>query len=282
MFTQNRPHGELLVFLGALFWSLNAPLVKFISLDAMLVCGLRSLIAGIALSPFLFRSNLRISKWLFIYLISYASLCMGIVLALRQTSAVIAIGMQYGSVIWLFLASAIAKGKIEQDRILPVLFTTIGVAIFMLSGIVDSNAKGNLIALSESISFAFMTVAAKKASDGKSSNTLGLVALANLFTGICAFAFFSPQFIDIVNLSGQEWFIMLILGIVQVALGYAMYNMGVNFLTPQKASIIAMWEMILGPVWTAFFLHEYPSITVIVGFAIIILGIFMDSKTNAG
>ena len=75
---------------------------------------------------------------------------------------------------------------------------------------------------------------------------------------------------------------MLILGIVQVALGYAMYNMGVNFLTPQKASIIAMWEMILGPVWTAFFLHEYPSITVIVGFAIIILGIFMDSKTNAG
>lgn len=54
MFTQNRPHGELLVFLGALFWSLNAPLVKFISLDAMLVCGLRSLIAGIALSPFCF------------------------------------------------------------------------------------------------------------------------------------------------------------------------------------------------------------------------------------
>ena len=37
--------GSLLVFLGAVCWSLNAPLVKFVQrdLDPFLVCGLRSL-----------------------------------------------------------------------------------------------------------------------------------------------------------------------------------------------------------------------------------------------
>ena len=69
MKTNIQRKGELFVFLGALFWSLNAPLIKFISLDAMLVCGLRSLIAGVALLPFLFRSKLRFSKGMLVYLI---------------------------------------------------------------------------------------------------------------------------------------------------------------------------------------------------------------------
>ena len=45
--------GSMLVFFGALFWSLNAPLVKFLQVDALLTCGLRSLIAGVFLLPFL-------------------------------------------------------------------------------------------------------------------------------------------------------------------------------------------------------------------------------------
>ena len=242
----------------------------------MLVCGLRSLIAGVALLPFLFRSKLRFSKGMLVYLVAYASLCLSIVLALRQTSAVIAIGMQYGSVVWLFLAASILNKSVNKSRILPVVLTTTGVIIFMLSGIAGSNMKGNLIALTESIFFAVMTVAAKKVSSGEAGNALGLVSLANLFTGI--FAFFPPQFADILTLNGSEWMLMLILGIVQVALGYAMYNLGVNLISPQKASVIAMWEMILGPVWTALFLKEYPSTMVIIGFVIIIAGIFLDSK----
>ena len=45
--------GGMLVFLGALFWSLNAPLVKFINVDALLTAGCRATIAGVVLLPFL-------------------------------------------------------------------------------------------------------------------------------------------------------------------------------------------------------------------------------------
>ena len=269
--------GSMLVFFGALFWSLNAPLVKFLAVDALLTCGLRSLIAGVVLLPFLRPSKLHWSPWLAVYLVSYACLCLGVVLALRRTSAAIAIGMQYASIVWLFLASTIASRKLERKRILPVVLITVGVIIFMLSGISGSSMTGNLIALTESISFAFMTVGAKKSAG---DNPLGLTALANLFTGMFIFFFLPPQFTDLGTLTGMEWTIILILGIVQIGLGYALYNMGVRRVTPQKASVIALWEMILGPVWVAVFLREYPGLLVLTGFIIILAGILADARAD--
>ena len=271
--------GGMLVFLGALCWSLNSPLIKFIEVDALFTCGFRSLIAGLSLLPFLRIKKLNWSPWLFIYLFAYCGLCIALVMALRQTSAAIAIGMQYGSVIWLFLVSIIASKKVDTKRLIPVLLITAGVIVFMFSGIDGTSMKGNMIALTESIFFAIMTVGAKKSAG---ENPLGLTALANLFTGLFVFAFMPPQLSDALALTGQEWIIMLILGVFQLGLGYALYNMGVRKTTPQKAAVIAIWEMILGPVWVAIFLHEYPSLLVCIGFVIIIAGLFLDAKADSG
>jgi len=38
--------------------------------------------------------------------------------------------------------------------------------------------------------------------------------------------------------------------------------------------------MILGPVWVALFLKEYPSLIVIIGFVIVIVGIVLDAKLS--
>jgi len=269
--------GGMLVFLGALFWSLNSPLVKFLEVDALLTCGFRSVIAGIFLLPFLRPKKIKWNGWLLLYLASYCGLCMGVVLSLRRTSAPIAIGMQYASVVWLFLVNVIMTRKLDKHRLIPVLLILAGVIIFMLTGLNGSSMIGNLIALTESITFAFMTVGVKKCG---SDNPLGLTALANLFTGFFIFTFLPPNLSDTLAFTGLEWFIMMILGIVQVGLGYAFYNMGVAKVSPQKASIIALWEMILGPVWVALFLHEYPSMMVCVGFIVIIAGIILDAKAD--
>ena len=270
--------GGMMVFLGAFFWSLNSPLIKFLQVDALLTCGFRSVIAGIVLLPFLRPKKIKWNGWLAVYLIAYCGLCVSIVLALRKTSAPIAIGMQYASIVWLFLVSAITTRSLDKKRLLPVLMISAGVIVFMLSGLDGSSMTGNLIALTESISFAFMTVGAKKSG---SDNPLGLTALANLFTGFFVFTFLPPDLSDTLSFTGQEWFLMMILGVVQVGLGYAFYNLGVSRVSPQKASVIALWEMILGPIWVALFLQEYPSLLVCIGFVIIIAGIILDAKVDS-
>lgn len=273
-----RLSGGMLVFLGAFFWSLNSPLIKFIEVDAFMTCGLRSLIAGIVLLPFLRPKKIKWNLWLVVYLIAYCGLTVSIVLALRKTSAPIAIGMQYASIIWLFLVTAISTRKIDKKRLMPVLMISAGVVVFMLSGLDGTSMTGNLIALTESISFAFMTVGVKKCG---SENPLGLTAISNLFVAFFVFTFLPPDLSDTLCFTSQEWFIMLILGVVQMGLGYAFYNTGVSRTSPQKASVIALWELILGPVWVALFLHEYPSLLVCIGFVIIIAGIILDAKADS-
>lgn len=38
--------------------------------------------------------------------------------------------------------------------------------------------------------------------------------------------------------------------------------------------------MILGPVWVALFLHEYPAPMVLIGFIIILIGMLLESFMN--
>lgn len=270
--------GSVLVFLGAVFWSLNAPFIKFLTADPLLICGVRSLIAGLVLMPFIRLKRLNWTPWMLLYICSYCALCISIILALSKTSATIAIGMQYTSTIWLFLATTIASKHFNKKSFFPVCLIFFGVICFMCSGSSHSGSQGNLIALMEGVFFACMSVGAKKSAG---DNALGLTAIANLFTGFFIFIVFPHTITLLDTLGGQDWLILFVLGVVQIGAGYACYNIGIQKITAQKASIIALWEMILGPLWVALFLKEYPSPLVLTGFCIILLGMLLDAKLNA-
>ena len=269
--------GSMLVFLGAAFWSLNSPLVKFLTLDSYLICGLRSAIAAVALAAFIRPKQLKWNGWMLLYVCSYAALSLSVISALTMTSAPIAVGMQYTATVWLFLINLIATRKFNLRAFIPVCVILVGVALFMCSFTDATSAQGNLIALSEGIFFTGLTLGAKKAAG---TNSVGLTGIANAFTAVVVFLLFPQAGASISTLTGRDWLIMLILGVVQVSGGYVCYTLGVQRTTPQKASIIALWEMILGPVWVALFLKEYPSALVLVGFAIVLAGIVLDSRMN--
>ena len=267
--------GGFLVFLGAVFWSLNSPLVKYLSLDSLLICGLRSVTAGLVLAAAIRPRQLRWNRWMAVYVCSYAGLCLSIIVALGRTSAPVAIGMQYTAAIWLFLANLLRYRQFVFRTFLPVLVIFTGVAFFMCSGGTADNRTGNLIALSEGVFFALMTVSAQKAAG---TNPVGLTAIANLFTGAAVFLLFPGALEGVAAISASQWGILLVLGVVQVGGGYACYTMGIQKVSAQKASVIALWEMILGPVWVAIFLQEYPSPMVLTGFVIILAGMWMDAQ----
>lgn len=272
-----RNSGTLLVFLGAVFWSLNAPLVKFLTADSLLICGLRSIIAGITLMPFIRWKRLNWTPWMAVYISSYCALCISIIIALSKTSAAIAVGMQYTATIWLFLANFVLTKKFNKKAFWPVCVIFAGVVFFMCSGTDNSSSSGNTIALLEGIFFACMSVGAKKSAG---TNPIGLTAIANLFTGIFIFVVFPSTAGYIGTLASTDWVVLLILGIIQIGAGYAFYNLGIQMISAQKASVIALWEMILGPVWVALFLKEYPSPIVLAGFVIILAGMLLDTKIN--
>lgn len=268
-----------ILFLGVVCWSLNAPLVKYISLDPLLIAGLRALIAGVALLPFLRISKLTFSRWTIAYMISYVGLCTSIVVALKLVAAPIAIGMQYTGMIWLFILAVMAgRKRVSWYSLTPVVLIFMGVIFFMLSGIGEGiSTLGLVLVVFEGICFAGVTGFSKKVTG---DNPLGLTALANLVTMAFVFGCLSPQFSDLASLGVKEWGLMLFLGIFQIGAGYALYNIGLKYVEPYKASVIAPWEMILGPLWVVIFLHEYPTTFVLIGFAIMLLGMFLEPQLS--
>ena len=264
----------MLIFLGALLWSLNAPLVKLLTLDGVLVCGMRSLIASAVLLPFVRVKQLRWNRWMLIYVISYAALSFSVIRALEMTDSAIAIGMQYTSIVWFWLFSLVQKKKTTCKESFPVLLVIFGVVLFMLTGSDGGNLSGNLTALSEGIFFLGMTVASPKATK---DNPIGLVGIANLVTGVFVFAFLRPDMKPLLEGIQVNWLLLLILGVVQVAGGYGFYNIGLQRASPQKAAMLALWEMVLGPVWVALFLGEYPSGGVVAGLVVTLIGLSLDA-----
>ncbi|MBR6557730.1 MAG: DMT family transporter [Clostridia bacterium] len=269
--------GGMIVFIGAALWSLNSPLVKFLSLDSVFICALRAAIAAVTLLPFLRPKKLKFNPWMILYLVSYAALCLCVVFSLKLTSAPIAIGMQYTSVVWIFIIDFIITRKFDKHLFVPILIIMVGTVLFMCSGTDKATNLGNLVALAEGFLFMLMTISVKKASG---DNPVGLVALANVFTAITVFLIFPSSLSGFGTMTGLDWVIMIILGAVQVGGGYAFYTLGTKMTSPQKASIIALWEMILGPVWVAIFLREYPSPMVIAGFVVILAGIVLHTLAD--
>ncbi len=273
--------GLWLVFFGAVFWSINAPIVKSIQLDPLLLCALRSGTAGLVLLPFLRPRRLRWNRWMLIYILAYTALSLAIIVSLKMTSATIAVGMQYTGPIWLFLVGLLRKEKFTWSTFIPVSLITLGVLLFMLGGGEDANTVGNLIALTEGISFAIMSVSVKKVGG---DNPLGISAIGNLTTALLIFCFLPPTFQQILTVPAGQWLPVLVLGVVQIGCGYACYNTGIRTVTAQQASIMALWEMVLGPLWVALFLHQYPSVSAFIGLIVILLGlgfnIYLSSRSS--
>ena len=271
-------HGWILVFLGAVCWSLNSPLVKYMTASAMTICCLRALIAGIALLPFLRPSRLKPDRWTAVYLLAFAGVCITVIASLSMTDAAIAVGMQYTALIWLTLTAVLRTRRFRGQPWGPVILILGGLLLFMSSGSAGS-LSGNLIAASEGMLFAVMTASGKRAGQ---ENALGLTCIANLFTGALVLLIHPQTASEALSMAPSQWGLLLVLGVVQVAMGYGLYNLGLQYVSPQRASILALWEMILGPVWVALFLHEYSSGMVIAGFLLILGGICLNALRPPG
>ena len=271
---KNNIHGLLMVLAAALLWSSNAPFVRWITLDAVTVAGIRSAIAALVLLPFLKPKQLKLNRYFFGFLACFLAITFGIILALKTTSSAIAVGMQYASCLWLFLLAKPKKQDLHPRRTWPMLLLLAGVAVSMCSQAAGVTMLGNLIAVSTSFSFAGMTWFAKKLD---SENPVGLAAVANLVMAVVALAIARPAPSMLLQLPTAQLLVLLYLGVFQIGVSYALYYSGLRYTTATTAAMLCPLEMILGPVWTAIFLREYPDPVGLIGFIAVTIGVLGEA-----
>ncbi|MDO5112049.1 MAG: DMT family transporter [Clostridia bacterium] len=260
-----------LVVLSAACWSLNSPLVKVLDLNAFTLTGMRALIAGLALLPFLRVKQMNWNRFTFLMMIAFMVHCTLIVLALKNTSAPIAVAMQFTAPVWIYMWEHKKGERIALSRIWPLLVMLVGMVLFMFSKGTGVTMRGNVIAAVSSLSFAALTYFTKRA---QTDNPLGLTSISNLLTAAVMLLFFAKAPVsEVAALHPMQLLVLLILGIIQTGGGYALYFMGLSYVQASTAAMLSPLEMVLGPLWVALFLHEYPDMIGLVAFVFVIAGV---------
>lgn len=245
--------------LAAVMWSTGGLFIKLVQWHPMAIASVRGLIA--AATILLIVPEVKVfpkDKFFWLGCVSYASLCVSMVIATKLTTSANAIFLQYTAPIYVALISAfILKEKIGRLDLLVIFSTALGMALFFVGEFSFTSILGNLFGVWSGVSFAVMVVSFRFVKDIEPS---AVVFYGNLLCFFVGLPYISQPWPD---MSG--WLGLLFLGSFQMALPYIIYSRAISYVSPLEGVIVPTIEPILNPVWVAVFIGEKPTVWAITG-----------------
>ena len=267
--------GILFVLIAGLLWSSGGLFIKLISLPAMQLAFFRCSIAAITFGIIFRKRILLINKLTLINSVFYAAILITFVIATKTTTAANAIFLQSTAPIYVLIFEPIFnKTKYERINIITVAVCMVGMLLFFVGKIEPGHLEGNIIALFSGIAFAAFFLGMKK-NDPKFQSS-------SIFYGNILVAIISIPFLfSLDTLTTSDLWMVIFLGVFQIAIAYAFFSAGLKRIYAVEASIISMIEPVLNPVWVFIGYGEVPSITAIIG-GLIILGSIVTRSLIVG
>jgi len=261
---QQRFLAPVLLLITALLWSLGGVLIKSIDWPPMAIAAGRSIVAIPVLLVCAGRQRFTFSSAQVAGAVAYAGTVALFVFATRMTTAANAIFLQYTAPIYV----AIIGRWYLDERPLPIDWWVIavalaGIALFFLDRLTISGLWGNVAALASAVAFASLVIFLRKERAGSPVNT---VILGNMIVGIAG----APFLLRAPLHQPRALWLLLVLGVVQLGLSYALYAEAIKHVTALEAMLIPLIEPVLNPVWVMLALGERPGRWASVGGALVL------------
>ena len=267
--------GLVFISIAALMWSSGGLFIKILTLDAFQISFFRSAIAAITIIV-ITRSRKEKLDFQFDLIsvlcsLSYASILILYVMAVKLTTVANAIFLQFTAPIYLLVLEPVfLKTKFEKRNLVAIIFCIFGMTLFFFGKLEWSGIQGNLLAIGSGISFALFTLFLKwKRQLHKRENTMVYIVVGNVLVSIFCF----PLIMNNISLDFTQSLILLYMGIFQIGISYIIFNEGIKYISATESMIIAMLEAILSPIWVLIGIGEVPSVYAIIGSLIIMITI---------
>ncbi|HSD62367.1 MAG TPA: EamA family transporter, partial [Ignavibacteriaceae bacterium] len=186
---------------------------------------------------------------------------------IKNTTAANAIFLQSTAPIYvLIFEPLLTNSRYEKINIISVAIVFIGMILFFVGKISSQHLEGNIYALLSGVFFAALFLGLKK---NKAEYQLSSIFYGNIIVSV----FCIPFLAGIQNISFSNLWMVVFLGIFQIGLAYASFSFGLRRIQAVEASIIALIEPVLNPVWVFIGYGEVPSVMAIIGGIIILSAI---------
>lgn len=275
--SEHRQHkiGLLLVGAAALAWSTSAIYIRLITADLMTMLFWRGIFSGAAVVVIFVLIErgrclavLRSLRWpaLVVALLTASGMITGVG-ALRFTAAadtmVIYATVPFVTAALAFLSLGERPGR---STLIASTLAIAGVVIMLWGSEWGGSLVGKGLAVLMTLSMAGLTVVMRAHRDVP---MLPAMAASAWICAIVCFWFATPLVI-----SPGDFVLCAMFGVVQNAVGLALYTAGSKRIPAAEATLLAALEVPFTPLWVFLFLGETPGPQTLVGGAIVLIALF--------
>lgn len=165
---------------------------------------------------------------------------------------------------WVFL-----RERINRRTIISMIIAFIGVGIIFGTNLSGEGAVGMLFAFTMAVCYAGAIVIVR------TEPTMNIILVCAL-NGLLTMIFMIPL-MDGFVVTQKDLLICLALGVFQVGFGTFLVMMGARHVPSAQVSILALLEVVLSPLWVWLFVSETPSMTTLIGGAIVLWGVIYQA-----
>jgi len=275
---EHRQHriGLLLVAGAALAWSTSALFVRNISADLMTMLFWRGLFSGAGVfTLFLLLEGrgtlkvLRSLRWptLAVAVLSAGAMITGIS-SLRYTTAADAMVI-YATVPFMTAALAyfVIGEKPSRSTLIGSTVALAGVGVMLWGSEMGGSLFGQFLAVLMTLGMAGFTTLMRR---HREVPMLPAMALSAWLCSLFCFWFADP-----LSISGTDFLLCAAFGVLQNAIGLALYTFGSKRVPAAEATLLAALEVPFTPLWVFVFLHEVPNLQTLIGGGIVLTALFL-------
>jgi drug/metabolite transporter (DMT)-like permease len=278
--SRRQRRGQLYVALAAIAWSTAGVLQRQLTLDTPTQVAGRALFAGVALLVYVavFERGRVVQGFRSIGVAGIAvALCVAaasgaFISALNHTSvARVLFILALAPVLAAVLARVFLGEPITGRTVVAMALALAGVAL-MLGAPGEGDLVGDGLAFLAVFAFALMIVITRYRHDVSMApaTCLAQVILVAVFLPLA-----TPSAI-----TGEDVIWLAALGIGQIGLGFMLLTVGARLIPAAQVGLITLLEVVLGPLWVWLALDERPSTATLIGGAIVIVAIVVQTRAG--
>lgn len=276
-----RSRGVLFVAAAALCWSTGGLIARLVDTDTWTTVFWRSIFAAAFLLGVTFVQE-RGAAWARIRGLGWAGVAMALCFAAASTCFINALALttvantlviqSTSPFIAALLGWAWMGERVQRRSWIAMAAALAGATVMASHSWGAGSIRGDLLALVTAIAFAAATVIVRRHRELRMTAAAGL---AGVFSAIFAWRPSRP-----LEAAPDDLALLALFGAAQLGFGLVLFTAGARLIPVAEASLIAVLESVLGPVWVWLALGETPAPAALVGGAIILAALVVHTALD--
>jgi drug/metabolite transporter (DMT)-like permease len=254
------------LLLGAILWSLGGYFIKEIDAGALSITFFRCLFAAAWLLPFVPGRTFPRPFDMAVCIALFALLLGLYVGSTKTTTAANAIFLQYTAPVYVIMFSPwLLAESLRRADALPLAICLGGIAVLFAGNQGSTDTDGLWMGLGSGFFYGLFLLWLRRLRYAD--------PIAITFANCVGVAVILAPFPGVWDVDGPNLGLLALMGLVQFAVPYVLFTRGLQDVTGGEASLIALIEPVLNPIWVLALYGEEPTLATVAGGAIILAGL---------